>query len=83
MTDDTRDHTPVSVTLPAYAWGPIREAVERHQRRLVHRSKRRPAPVGSDADLDGLRAKTLEEALPTLYRASPRGRRVVEAYGRD
>lgn len=81
MTNDTRDHTPVSVTLPAYAWGPVLDAVKAHARRLTRRAENRPAPDGSTANLDQLQAEVLADvAEPEIYRASPRGRRAMEVW---
>ena len=76
MPPDTRDHTPVAVTLPAYAWGPVLEAIRHYQRRLLRRSSTRPPPAGSTANLDRLQAEVLATvAEPEIYRVSPRGRR--------
>lgn len=56
------DRTPVTVTLPAFAWNPVLEAIQQHRRRLRVRSVKKPAPSGGTADLDGLRATTLVAA---------------------
>ncbi len=65
---DTRDHTPVTVVLPAYMLGPMREALTWYAVRLRKRAKLRPPPAGQDS-LDRLIAGTLDEAAAAVAAA--------------
>jgi hypothetical protein len=68
------DRTPRSVTLPAYAWPAVLAAVRAAANRAWRRSRDRPPPPGSTADLDGLRARTLEEAADAIATTYQEGR---------
>ncbi len=66
---DTRDHTPVTVVLPAYALKPVLDALKWRAIRLRTRSALRPAPVGHEASLDRLIAGTLDEVAAVIAEA--------------
>lgn len=73
MPPDTRDLTPMTVTAPAYIWGPVLDAIRRAAHHARKRALLRP-PRHGGANLNELTAATLDEAEVTITaaRAAPR-----------
>lgn len=67
MGTDHRDHTPVTVTLPAYAVRPVLDALKWRAVRLRTRASLRAEPEDS---LDRRLAGTLDEASAAIREAT-------------
>lgn len=72
MMTDTRDHTPVTVTLPAYTIKPILNSLKWHATRLRTRATLRGDSLNS---VDRLIANTVDEAAAMIVASIDHGRR--------